>query len=108
MRVRQTALTTDLSGRTRDLSGRTRIPAHARTRDADLVRSRNAGTREQTGGLSDGGPADLLAVCHTHGSGSGRELTADVGRTPTLHSKFDSAEAADREVAHGAGAGRTP
>ncbi|WP_425336837.1 hypothetical protein [Streptomyces sviceus] len=37
-----------------------------------------------------------------------RHLTADVGRTPTLHTKIDSAEASDREVARGAGAGRMP
>ncbi|RSN95642.1 hypothetical protein DMH26_21270 [Streptomyces sp. WAC 05379] len=41
-------------------------------------------------------------------SGSERDLTADVGWTPTLHSKIDSAEAADRAVARGAGAGRLP
>ncbi|SPF00668.1 hypothetical protein SMA5143A_1383 [Streptomyces sp. MA5143a] len=37
---------------------------------------------------------------------SERGLTADVGRTPTLHQKIDSAVRADREVARGAGAGR--
>ncbi|MET7652881.1 MULTISPECIES: hypothetical protein [unclassified Streptomyces] len=37
-----------------------------------------------------------------------RDLTADVGWTPTLHGKIDSAAVADREVARGAGAGRIP
>jgi len=40
---------------------------------------------------------------------TGRETpAAGVGRTPTLHGKIDSAGTADRAVAHGAGAGRTP
>lgn len=43
-----------------------------------------------------------------YNSGSERDLTADVGRPPTLHTKIDSAEAADRAVARGAGAGRIP
>ena len=43
-----------------------------------------------------------------YNSGSERDLTADVGWTPTLHTKIDSAEAADRAVARGAGAGRIP
>ncbi|MFF4032532.1 hypothetical protein ACFYZ2_22760 [Streptomyces sviceus] len=42
-------------------------------------------------------------VFHTSG-----HLTADGGWTPTLHTKIDSAEATDREVARGAGAGRMP
>lgn len=33
---------------------------------------------------------------------------AEAGRTPTLHTKIDSAAAADRQVAPGAGAGRLP
>ncbi|WP_397895473.1 hypothetical protein [Streptomyces canus] len=40
--------------------------------------------------------------------GSERDLTADADRPPTLHTKIDSAEAADRQVARGAGAGRIP
>ncbi|MEH0543562.1 hypothetical protein QA802_10875 [Streptomyces sp. B21-105] len=51
-------------------------------------------------GPSDGG-RDLTA-------GDGRDLTAFGGRTPTLHAKIDSAAAADRTVARGAGAGRIP
>jgi pectate lyase len=43
-----------------------------------------------------------------YNSGSERDLTADGGWAPTLHTKIDSAEAADREVARGAGAGRIP
>jgi len=41
-------------------------------------------------------------------SGSERDLTDDVGWTPTLHQKIDSAARADEEVARGAGAGRIP
>ncbi|MFF7724694.1 hypothetical protein ACFZDB_35830 [Streptomyces luteogriseus] len=41
-------------------------------------------------------------------SGSERDLTADVGWTPTLHGPIDSAQKADRAVARGAGAGRIP
>jgi pectate lyase len=51
---------------------------------------------------------DLLAIHNAYNSGSERDLTADVGWTPTLHTKIDSAEAADRQVARGAGAGRIP
>lgn len=51
---------------------------------------------------------DLLAVYNAYNSGSERDLTADVGWTPTLHTKIDSAETADRAVARGAGAGRLP
>ncbi|WP_166682776.1 hypothetical protein [Streptomyces aquilus] len=40
--------------------------------------------------------------------GGERDLTAEVGRTPTLHTKIDSADAAHRQVARGAGAGRLP
>jgi hypothetical protein len=50
-------------------------------------------------------PGHIEAACN---SGSERHLTADVGRPPTLHTKIDSAEAADRQVARGAGAGRIP
>lgn len=44
-----------------------------------------------------------------HGrSDGGRDLPAFGCRTPTLHAKIDSAAAADRTVARGAGAGRIP
>ncbi|MGW1748209.1 hypothetical protein ACWCRD_21890 [Streptomyces sp. NPDC002092] len=56
--------------------------------------------------LFNGHPVDLLAIYNVYDSGSERDLTAEVSRPPTLHTKIDSAEAADREVAHGAGAGR--
>ena len=52
--------------------------------------------------------AALLGALCAYNSGSERDLTADVGWTPTLRTKIDSAEAADREVARGAGAGRIP
>ncbi|MFK4103014.1 polysaccharide lyase family 1 protein [Streptomyces sp. NPDC019531] len=75
---------------------------------ADLVKSWNGSALHQTGTLFDGYPVDLLAIYNAYNSGSERDLTADVGWTPTLHTKIDSAEAADREVARGAGAGRIP
>jgi len=75
---------------------------------ADLVKSWNGTALHQTGTLFNGYPVDLLAIYNAYNSGSERDLTADVGWTPTLHTKIDSAEAADREVARGAGAGRIP
>ncbi|MEV1083116.1 pectate lyase [Streptomyces sp. NPDC050211] len=75
---------------------------------ADLVKSWNGTALHQTGTLFNGYPVDLLAIHNAYNSGSERDLTADVGWTPTLHAKIDSAERADREVARGAGAGRIP
>ncbi|WP_155054939.1 pectate lyase family protein [Streptomyces blattellae] len=75
---------------------------------ADLVKSWNGSALHQTGTLFNGYPVDLLAIYNAYNSGSERDLTADVGWTPTLHTKIDSAERADREVARGAGAGRLP
>ncbi|WP_328882468.1 hypothetical protein [Streptomyces sp. NBC_00299] len=86
------------------------------TNASDLVKSWNGTGLHQSGTLwgsprteSGGGyPVDLLAIHNAHNSGSERDLTADVGWTPTLHTKIDSAATADRAVAHGAGAGRIP
>ncbi|WP_449349428.1 pectate lyase family protein [Streptomyces shaanxiensis] len=75
---------------------------------ADLVKSWNGSALHQTGTLFNGYPVDLLAIHNAYNSGSERDLTADVGWTPTLHTKIDSAAAADRQVARGAGAGRMP
>ncbi|MEX1653881.1 pectate lyase [Streptomyces pseudovenezuelae] len=75
---------------------------------ADLVKSWNGSALHQSGTLFNGYPVDLLAIHNAYNSGSERDLTADVGWTPTLHTKIDSAETADRQVAHGAGAGRMP
>ncbi|WP_247197608.1 polysaccharide lyase family 1 protein [Streptomyces sp. GESEQ-35] len=75
---------------------------------ADLVKSWNGSALHQTGTLFNDYPVDLLAIHNAYNSGSERDLTADVGWTPTLHTKIDSAERADREVARGAGAGRIP
>ncbi|MEU1515363.1 pectate lyase [Streptomyces sp. NPDC005811] len=75
---------------------------------ADLVKSWNGTALHQSGTLFDGWPVDLLALHNAYNSGSERDLIADVGWTPTLHGKIDSAAVADREVAHGAGAGRIP
>lgn len=75
---------------------------------ADLVKSWNGSALHQTGTLFNGYPVDLLAIHNAYNSGSERDLTADVGWTPTLHTKIDSAAAADRQVARGAGAGRIP
>jgi pectate lyase len=75
---------------------------------ADLVKSWNGSALHQTGTLFNGYPVDLLAIHNAYNSGSERDLTADVGWTPTLHTKIDSAAVADRQVARGAGAGRMP
>ncbi|UUU21115.1 pectate lyase family protein [Streptomyces sp. DSM 40750] len=79
-------------------------PGHVEV--ADLVKSWNGTALHQTGTLFNGYPVDLLAIHNAYNSGSERDLTADVGWTPTLHQKIDSAGKADREVARGAGAGR--
>ncbi|MEU9171430.1 pectate lyase [Streptomyces sp. NPDC048420] len=75
---------------------------------ANLVKSWNGSALHQTGTLFNGYPVDLLTIYNAYNSGSERDLTADVGWTPTLHTKIDSAAVADREVARGAGAGRMP
>ncbi|MBG0856290.1 pectate lyase [Streptomyces spinoverrucosus] len=75
---------------------------------ADLVKSWNGSALHQSGTVFNGYPVDLLAIHNAYNSGSERDLTADVGWTPTLHGRIDSAERADREVARGAGAGRIP
>ncbi|WP_371659092.1 polysaccharide lyase family 1 protein [Streptomyces sp. NBC_00280] len=79
-------------------------PGHVEA--ADLVKSWNGTALHQTGTLFNGFPVDLLTIYNAYNSGSERDLTADVGWTPTLHTKIDSADTADREVARGAGAGR--
>ncbi|GKQ38288.1 polysaccharide lyase family 1 protein [Streptomyces sp. A012304] len=81
-------------------------PGHVEA--ADLVKSWNGTALHQTGTLFNGYPVDLLAIHNAYNSGSERDLTADVGWTPTLHTKIDSAAVADREVERGAGAGRIP
>ncbi|MCZ0989854.1 pectate lyase family protein [Streptomyces diastatochromogenes] len=81
-------------------------PSHVEA--ADLVKSWNGSALHQSGTLFNGYPVDLLAIHNAYNSGSERDLTADVGWTPTLHGKIDSAAVADREVARGAGAGRIP
>ncbi|MGJ5896470.1 pectate lyase [Streptomyces sp. V2] len=75
---------------------------------ADLVKSWNGTALHQSGTLFNGYPVDLLTIHNAYNSGSERDLTADVGWTPTLHTTIDSADAADRAVARGAGAGRHP
>ncbi|MFE9437514.1 polysaccharide lyase family 1 protein [Streptomyces sp. NPDC006602] len=75
---------------------------------ADLVKSWNGTALHNSGSLFNGYPVDLLTIYNAYNSGSERDLTADVGWTPTLHTKIDSAATVDREVARGAGAGRTP
>ncbi|GCB50425.1 polysaccharide lyase family 1 protein [Streptomyces sp. NL15-2K] len=75
---------------------------------ADLVKSWNGTALHQSGTLFNGYPVDLLTIHNAYNSGSERDLTADVGWRPTLHTKIDNAATADREVARGAGAGRIP
>ncbi|MER7476708.1 polysaccharide lyase family 1 protein [Streptomyces sp. NPDC126510] len=79
-------------------------PGHVEV--ADLVKSWNGSALHQSGTLFNGFPVDLLAIHNAYNSGSERDLTADVGWTPALHGRIDSAAAADRAVARGAGAGR--
>ncbi|MFE5754331.1 polysaccharide lyase family 1 protein [Streptomyces massasporeus] len=81
-------------------------PGHVEA--ADLVKSWNGSALHQSGTLFNGFPVDLLAIYNAYNSGSERDLTADVGWTPTLHGPIDDARAADRAVARGAGAGRIP
>ncbi|MFD5950135.1 polysaccharide lyase family 1 protein [Streptomyces collinus] len=81
-------------------------PGHVEV--ADLVKSWNGSALHQSGTLFNGFPVDLLAIHNAYNSGSERDLTADVGWTPALHGRIDSAEEADRAVARGAGAGRIP
>ncbi|MDG9715121.1 pectate lyase [Streptomyces sp. DH24] len=81
-------------------------PAHVEA--ADLVKSWNGTALHQSGTLFNGYPVDLLAINNSYNSGSERDLTGDVGWTPTLHGPIDSARAADQDVARGAGAGRIP
>ncbi|MFF6950757.1 polysaccharide lyase family 1 protein [Streptomyces iakyrus] len=81
-------------------------PGHVEV--ADLVKSWNGSALHQSGTLFNGFPVDLLAIHNAYNSGSERDLTADVGWTPTLHGRIDGAREADRAVARGAGAGRIP
>ncbi|MET8980234.1 pectate lyase [Streptomyces sp. NPDC004539] len=81
-------------------------PGHVEV--ADLVKSWNGTALQQSGTLFNGYPVDLLTIYNAYNSGSERDLTADAGWTPTLHTKIDSAREADRQVARGAGAGRLP
>ncbi|MBC9726905.1 polysaccharide lyase family 1 protein [Streptomyces sp. TRM68367] len=81
-------------------------PGHVEV--ADLVKSWNGSALHQSGSLFNGYPVDLLAIYNAYNSGSERDLTADVGWTPTLHGTIDSAARADKEVARGAGSGRIP
>lgn len=81
-------------------------PGHVEA--ADLVKSWNGGALHEDGTLFNGYPVDLLAIHNAYNSGSERDLTADVGWTPTLHTAVDSAAVADERVERGAGAGRMP
>lgn len=83
-----------------------RTPGHIEV--ADLVKSWNGSALHDEGTLFNGFPVDLRTIYNAYNPGGERDLTADVGWTPTLHTKIDSAEAADRAVARGAGAGRIP
>ncbi|MEU8676496.1 pectate lyase [Streptomyces sp. NPDC048560] len=73
---------------------------------ADLLKSWNGSALAQSGNEFNGFPVDLLAIYNAYNSGSERDLTADVGWTPTLHGPVDSAARAAADVARGAGAGR--
>ncbi|MFF1544470.1 hypothetical protein [Streptomyces sp. NPDC058291] len=113
MRGRQTAFAAATTGGLR-------VPAHARSRGlgretlaaGDGRAAHGAGGNgaavHRSGTLLDGRLVHLVAIGHAYDSGTRRDVTADVGRTPTLQRKIDSAAAADSEVARGAGAGRIP
>ncbi|WP_318204189.1 hypothetical protein [Streptomyces sp. SCL15-4] len=96
-----------------DRAGLVRAPAHVEA--ADPVKSRNGSAPHASGTLrgpsrteSGGGcPVGPLAIHNAYDFGSERDLTADAGRTPVPRGRTDSAAAADRAVARGAGAGRT-
>lgn len=79
-------------------------PAHVEA--ADLVKSWNGTALHASGTLFNGYPVDLTAIYNAYNSGSERDLGTDVGWSPALHGRIDSAAAADRAVARGAGAGR--
>jgi pectate lyase len=80
------------------------VPGHVEV--ADLVKSWNGTALHQTGTEFNGFPVDLLAIHNAYNSGSERDLTADVGWTPTLHGTIDPAAKAARDVLRDAGAGR--
>ncbi|MEU3415191.1 hypothetical protein ABZ760_28710 [Streptomyces sp. NPDC006658] len=96
-----------------DRAGLVRAPAHAEA--ADPVESRNgsaphaSGTPRGSSRTESGGgcPVGMLAVHHAHDPGSERDVTADAGWTSVPHGRTDSAAAAGRPVARGAGSGRT-
>ncbi|MFC4467928.1 polysaccharide lyase family 1 protein [Streptomyces xiangluensis] len=73
---------------------------------ADVLKSWNGTALHATGSLFNGYPVDLPAINNAYNSGSERDLTGDVGWSPALHGKIDTAQRADRDVARGAGAGR--
>ena len=79
-------------------------PGHVEV--ADLVKSWNGTALHDEGTLFNGFPVELLPIYDAYNSGSERDLTADVGWTPALHGPVTGAAQADKDVAHGAGAGR--
>ncbi|MFD5012613.1 hypothetical protein [Streptomyces chartreusis] len=94
------------------MSGPLRVPAHADDANGSAG-SAATGLRstETPSWLVAQFPAPLKgAAAPDPLSDISRDTLApnDVGRTPTLHTKIDSAGAADRAVARGAGAGRLP
>ncbi|KQX81843.1 hypothetical protein [Streptomyces sp. Root1310] len=99
-------------------SGLLRVPARAGARDASRDTLAAGDGRAAHGSGTTGGDAHVTTVTDSAGAdragadralgGGERDLTADVGRAPTLHTKIDSAAVADREPARGAGAGRIP
>ncbi|WP_425244512.1 pectate lyase family protein [Streptomyces citrinus] len=75
---------------------------------ADLVKSWNGTALHAEGTLFNGYPVDLVTIYNAYNSGSERDLTTDVGWTPSpsLHGPISSAAQADKDVARGAGTGR--
>ncbi|MFF3205884.1 hypothetical protein [Streptomyces sp. NPDC002962] len=98
-------------------SGLLRVPARAGARDVsrDTLAAGDGRAAHGSGTTAGttGGDAHVTTVTDRAGAdralgGGERDLTADVGRAPTLHTKIDSAAVADREPGRGAGAGRIP
>ncbi|MEV8306485.1 pectate lyase [Streptomyces flavidovirens] len=79
-------------------------PGHVEV--ADLLKSWNGSALSQRGTEFNGFPVDLVPIYNAYNSGSETDLATDVGWTPALHGRIDSAERAAADVARGAGAGR--
>ncbi|OQR63220.1 hypothetical protein B6E66_14965 [Streptomyces maremycinicus] len=121
MRTRQAALPIAASGPLRGFArsqarevahdvraadGRRAAPGSGTTRGAAAADAHLTTVDDRAAHLTTA--TDRTGLVRARDGGRERDLTAVVGRTPTLHAKIDSAAVADREAARGAGAGRIP